>query len=140
MRTGQAYSRMLFYFSGTLGKPPYQVTGLEFFNYARGNGLSGKKPSSVTRGALSLPSAASPARPNCRKFASAAPIHSNIRGPMLNYGDGTPTTGNTLLEIIDALKYELADQNIRIALFDHLLGRAAGSSGPSLVAVLVTLK
>ena len=44
---------------------------------------------------------------------------------MLDYGDGIPTTENTLLEIIDALKYQLADQNIRIDLLAHLLAQTA---------------
>ena len=39
---------MLYRFFGTLGKPPDQVTAPEIFGYAHGNGLSGKKPSSVT--------------------------------------------------------------------------------------------
>ena len=100
----------------------------EVFSYTHGVGLSGKKPSYVTRGALLLFSAGSPAGPNCRKFASAAPIHSDIRGPMLDYGDGITTTENTLLEIIDALKYQLADQNIRIDLLDHLWARTAANA------------
>ena len=48
MRTVRAYSGMLYRFFGTLGKPPDQVTAPEIFGYAHGNGLSGKKPSSVT--------------------------------------------------------------------------------------------
>ena len=51
MRTVRAYSGMLYRFFSTLGKPPDQVTATEIFGYAHGNGLSGKKPSSVTIGA-----------------------------------------------------------------------------------------
>ena len=39
---------MLYQFFGILAKPPDQVTATEVFGYAHGNGLSGKKPSSVT--------------------------------------------------------------------------------------------
>ncbi len=49
----------------------------------------------------------------------------------------TPTTENTLLAIIESLKYKLADQNIRIDLLDHLLAQAAANA--ALVAVLVIL-
>ena len=42
---------MLYQFSGSLGKPPDQVTAPEVFGYAHRVGLSGKKPSSVTIGA-----------------------------------------------------------------------------------------
>ena len=79
---------MLYQFFGTLGKPPDLVAETEVFCYVHGVGLSGKKPSYVTRGALLLPSVGSPADPNCRKFASAAPRQSDIRGPILNNGDG----------------------------------------------------
>ena len=48
MRTVRAYSGMLYRFFGTLGKPPDEVTATEIFGYAHGNGLSGKKLSSVT--------------------------------------------------------------------------------------------
>ena len=48
MRTVRAYSGMLYHFFGTLAKPPDQVMATEVFAYAHGNGLSGKKPSSVT--------------------------------------------------------------------------------------------
>ena len=48
MRTVQAYSRMLFQFFGTLGKPPDAVTSPEVFSYTHSIDLSGKKPSSVT--------------------------------------------------------------------------------------------
>ena len=51
MRTVRAYSGMLYRFFGTLGKPPGQVRSAGIFDYAHGNGLSGKKPSSVTIGA-----------------------------------------------------------------------------------------
>ncbi len=50
-RTVESYSRMLYQFFGSLGKPPDQVTASEVFGYAHGTGLSGKKPSSVTIGA-----------------------------------------------------------------------------------------
>jgi site-specific recombinase XerD len=50
-RTVESYSRMLFHFFSTLGKTPDQVTAPEVFAYAHGTGLSGKKPSSVTKGA-----------------------------------------------------------------------------------------
>ena len=48
MRTVQAYSRMLFQFFGSLGKPPDEVTSPDVFSYAHSIGLSDKKPSSVT--------------------------------------------------------------------------------------------
>ena len=48
MRTVQAYSRMLFQFFGSLGKPPDEVSSPEIFSYAHSTGISGKKPSSVT--------------------------------------------------------------------------------------------
>ena len=51
MRTGRAYSGMLYRFFGTLGKPPDEVAASEIFSYAHGTGFSGKKPSSVTIGA-----------------------------------------------------------------------------------------
>ena len=47
-RTVESYSRMLYHFFGSLGKPPDQVTSPEVFSYAHGVGLSGNKPSSVT--------------------------------------------------------------------------------------------
>jgi len=50
-RTVKSYSRMLYQFFGSLGKPPGQITAPEVFGYAHGVGLSGKKPSSVTIGA-----------------------------------------------------------------------------------------
>ena len=50
-RTVESYSRMLYQFFGSLGKPPDHVTAPEVFGYAHGVGLSGKKPSSVTTGA-----------------------------------------------------------------------------------------
>ncbi len=50
-RTVESYSRMLYRFFGTLGKSPDGVSGPEVFGYAHGIGLSGKKPSSVTKGA-----------------------------------------------------------------------------------------
>ncbi len=79
---------MLFHFLGSLGKTPDLMADTEVFSYAHGFGFSGKNPSYVTRGALLLSSAGSPTGPNCRKFASAAPIHPDMRGPMLDYGDG----------------------------------------------------
>ena len=48
MRTVRAYTRMLYRFFGSLGKPPDKVTATEVFGYAHGTGPSGKKPSSVT--------------------------------------------------------------------------------------------
>ena len=50
-RTVESYSRMLYYFFGSLGKTPDQVTAPDVFSYAHGIGLSGKEPSSVTIGA-----------------------------------------------------------------------------------------
>ena len=50
-RTVETYSRMLYQFFGTLGKPPDQVAATEVFGYAHGVGLSGKQPGSVTIGA-----------------------------------------------------------------------------------------
>ena len=51
MRTVESYSRMLYRFFGTVGKPPDQVEASEVFGYARGIGPSGKQPSSTTVGA-----------------------------------------------------------------------------------------
>ena len=50
-RTVDSYSRMLYRFFGTVGKPPDQVVASEVFSYAHGIGLSGKQPSSITVGA-----------------------------------------------------------------------------------------
>ncbi|MCI0441183.1 MAG: tyrosine-type recombinase/integrase, partial [Chloroflexi bacterium] len=50
-RTVESYSRMLSHFFGRLGKTPDEVTPTEVFAYARGKGLSGREPSSVTIGA-----------------------------------------------------------------------------------------
>jgi len=43
----------------------------------------------------------------------------------------TPTTENTLLAIIDTLKYRLAGQNIRIDLLDHLSAQTAANAAPA---------
>jgi len=51
MRTVESYSRMLYRFFGTVGKPPDLVEASEVFGYAHGIGLSGKQPSSTTVGA-----------------------------------------------------------------------------------------
>ncbi len=50
-RTVESYSRMLYRFFDTIGKPPDQVEASEVFGYAHGIGLSGKQPSSTTVGA-----------------------------------------------------------------------------------------
>ncbi len=50
---------------------------------------------------------------------------------MLDYGDGNTHSENTMLAIIDTLKYRLAGQNIRIDLLDHLLAQAAANAVPA---------
>src|SRR5687768_11695268 len=51
MRTVQSYSRMLQDFFGRSGKTPERVTAQDVFAWAYGDGLSGKKPGSITIGA-----------------------------------------------------------------------------------------
>src|SRR3954468_14012089 len=51
MRTVQSYSRMLQDFFGRNGQTPERVTVQDVFAWAYGNGLSGKKPGSITIGA-----------------------------------------------------------------------------------------
>ncbi len=43
----------------------------------------------------------------------------------------TPANENILLAIIDTLKYQLADQHIRIVLLDHLLAQTAANAAPA---------
>jgi site-specific recombinase XerD len=50
-RKVEEYSRMLQDFFGRLGKQPDKVTSQDIFVYAHGQGLSGKQPSAITRGA-----------------------------------------------------------------------------------------
>ena len=43
----------------------------------------------------------------------------------------TPANENILLTTIETQKYQLADQNIRIDLLDHLLAQTAANTAPA---------